>query len=47
MWDSRKQGTSVTTKQRGDAAEDAALRHLLRHGLRLVQRNFQIGRAHV
>ncbi|WP_066157424.1 YraN family protein [Hydrogenophaga pseudoflava] len=41
MWDSRKQGTSVTTKQRGDAAEDAALRHLLRHGLRLVQRNFR------
>ena len=41
MWDSRKQGTSVTTKQRGDAAEDAALRHLQRHGLRLVQRNFR------
>ena len=28
MWDSRKQGASVTTKQRGDAAEDAALAHL-------------------
>ena len=41
MWDSRKQGASVTTKQRGDAAEDAALRHLQRHGLRLVQRNFR------
>lgn len=41
MWDSRKQEASVTTKQRGDAAEDAALRHLQRHGLRLVQRNFR------
>ncbi|WP_066253658.1 YraN family protein [Hydrogenophaga flava] len=41
MWDSRKQGASVTTKQRGDAAEDAALRHLQRHGLRLLQRNFR------
>jgi putative endonuclease len=49
MWFSRKQGPSgaaesgprVTTKQRGDAAEDAALEHLQRHGLRLVQRNFR------
>jgi putative endonuclease len=41
MWDSRKQGASVTTKQLGDAAEDAALRHLQQHGLRLVQRNFR------
>jgi len=49
MWFSRKQGSSgptesgptVTTKQRGDAAEDAALDHLQRHGLRLVQRNFR------
>jgi putative endonuclease len=44
MWFSRKQGTvdaPVTTKQRGDAAEDAALRHLQRQGLRLVQRNFK------
>lgn len=41
MWDSRKQGAAVTTKQRGDEAEDAALAHLLRHGLRLVQRNFR------
>jgi putative endonuclease len=57
MWDSRKQGAAVTTKQRGDAAEDAALAHLQRYGLRLVQRNFrtpgrgggevEIGRAHV
>lgn len=30
-----------TTKQVGDAAEDLALRHLLRTGLRLVQRNFR------
>lgn len=41
MWDSRKQGATVTTKQRGDAAEDAALGHLQRQGLRLVQRNFR------
>jgi len=49
MWFSRKQGPSgptengpvVTTKQRGDAAEDAALDHLQHHGLRLVQRNFR------
>lgn len=30
-----------TTKDRGDAAEDAALAHLRRHGLSLVQRNFR------
>lgn len=30
-----------TTKDRGDAAEDAALVHLRRHGLALVQRNFR------
>ena len=41
MWNSGKQGADVTTKQRGDAAEDAALAHLQRHGLRLVQRNFR------
>lgn len=41
MWGSRKQGAAVTTKQRGDAAEDAALAHLQRQGLRLVQRNFR------
>lgn len=41
MWTFRKQGSSVTTKQRGDAAEDLALAHLQRHGLRLVQRNFK------
>lgn len=30
-----------TTKDRGDAAEDAALVHLRRHGLALVRRNFR------
>jgi putative endonuclease len=33
--------TKSSTKQRGDAAEDAALAHLQAHGLRLVQRNFK------
>lgn len=49
MWFSRKQGVAsqpgkepaTTTKQRGDAAEDVALHHLQRQGLRLVQRNFR------
>lgn len=31
----------VTTKQRGDAAEDAALAHLLAAGLGLVARNYR------
>jgi len=31
----------ATTKQRGDAAEQAALRHLEAAGLRLVQRNYR------
>ncbi|MDM0010914.1 YraN family protein [Variovorax sp. J22P168] len=30
-----------TTKQRGDAAEDAALRHLMAAGLDLVARNYR------
>ena len=30
-----------TTKQKGDAAEDRALRHLQAHGLQLVQRNYR------
>lgn len=34
-------GTKSSTKQRGDAAEDAALAHLQAQGLRLVQRNFK------
>jgi putative endonuclease len=33
--------TKSSTKQRGDAAEDAALAHLQAQGLRLVQRNFK------
>ena len=41
MWKSRNQGAQATTKQRGDAAEDQALQHLLRRGLRLVHRNFR------
>lgn len=46
MWTSRKPGASTaapahTTKRRGDEAEEAALEHLQRHGLRLVQRNFK------
>lgn len=32
---------STTTKQRGDAAEDAALVHLQKAGLRLVARNYR------
>lgn len=47
-WTSRKQGApggggaaAPTTKSRGDAAENAALAHLKRHGLSLVQRNFK------
>ena len=34
-------GAKSSTKQRGDAAEDAALAHLQAQGLRLVQRNFK------
>lgn len=41
MWTFRKQVSSQTTKQQGDAAENAALAHLQHHGLRLVQRNFK------
>jgi putative endonuclease len=32
---------SGTSKQAGDAAEDEALRHLQRQGLRLLQRNYR------
>ncbi len=31
----------MTTKEQGDAAEDQALSHLLRQGLRLVARNYR------
>ena len=34
-------GAKSSAKQRGDAAEDAALTHLQAQGLRLVQRNFK------
>jgi len=33
--------TGVTTKQRGDAGEDAALAHLLEAGLAFVARNYR------
>jgi putative endonuclease len=36
-----KPSTVLTTKNVGDAAEDAALAHLQKHGLRLVLRNFK------
>ncbi|MEW6705346.1 MAG: YraN family protein [Pseudomonadota bacterium] len=34
-----------STKQAGDAAEALALRHLLRQGLALVQRNYRVARG--
>ena len=34
--------TTTTTKALGDAAEALALAHLLRHGLRLVERNYRV-----
>jgi len=37
----RGNGRGTTTKQRGDAAEDAALEHLSAAGLVLVQRNYR------
>jgi putative endonuclease len=37
----RTAGASVSTKSVGDAAEDAALRHLQQAGLRLVHRNYR------
>lgn len=33
--------SAPTTKQAGDAAEDAALRHLQQAGLRLLERNYR------
>jgi putative endonuclease len=33
--------SGLTTKQSGDAAEDQALRHLQRAGLRLMERNYR------
>jgi len=42
----KRQGNAIasaqpSTKQAGDAAEDLALRHLLAHGLRLLERNYR------
>ncbi len=34
--------TGGTTKSRGDAAEAQALAHLVRHGLKLVRRNYRV-----
>lgn len=39
-WGSR---SKPATKARGDAAEDAALAHLERAGLRLLERNYRVG----
>ncbi|HEY8877487.1 MAG TPA: YraN family protein [Roseateles sp.] len=39
-WGSR---SKPGTKTRGDAAEDAALAHLERAGLRLLERNYRVG----
>jgi putative endonuclease len=36
-----KTSASVTTKSKGDAAEDAALAHLQAAGLKLLQRNYR------
>jgi putative endonuclease len=49
MWFSRKRmgsapavgGQAVTSKSRGDLAEDVALAHLQGQGLKLVERNFK------
>ena len=37
----RATGATASTKSVGDAAEDAALRHLQQAGLRLLQRNYR------
>jgi putative endonuclease len=37
----RTAGDGSTTKQTGDAAEEQALRHLQRAGLRLLERNYR------
>lgn len=41
MQELRGQDERKTTKQKGDAAEDRALRHLQAQGLQLVQRNYR------
>ncbi|CAN5389128.1 YraN family protein [soil metagenome] len=40
-----KETTKETTKSAGDAGEERALAHLLRHGLVLVQRNYRVARG--
>lgn len=40
-----RDGGEGGTKQRGDAAEDQALRHLLAQGLTLVSRNYRVARG--
>ena len=35
----------VTTKSRGDEAEERALQHLLAQGLTLVERNYRVARG--
>ena len=37
--------STVTTKSRGDEAEDQALAHLQAHGLTLVERNYRLARG--
>ncbi|MBY0237509.1 YraN family protein [Roseateles sp. PN1] len=39
---SASSSSSELSKPRGEAAEDRALHHLLRQGLRLVQRNYRV-----
>ena len=41
----KKAFSGENTKQVGDAAEALALRHLLRRGLTLVQRNYRVARG--
>lgn len=40
-----KESTKATTKSAGDAGEERALAHLLRHGLVLVQRNYRVAKG--
>lgn len=41
LWKNGAAGARPTTKQAGDAAEDAALAHLQAAGLRLLERNYR------
>jgi putative endonuclease len=40
-----KVASMVTTKSRGDEAEDQALAHLQAQGLRLIERNYRVARG--